>query len=275
MKKSHLGNLPVYTFSHFSGYPEIVHFSTTRGGGKSEGIYQSLNLGFHSGDEESHVQANREVLSNALQIKPEQLVFAVQTHSASIAKINSEALSWTDEIRRENLNETDALITNEPNICITVKTADCIPVLLYDPQHKAAAAIHAGWRGTVGRIVIRTIEAMKQEYGTQPENLIAGIGPGIGPTVYQVGPEVVQIVHEQLGENHGLIQYYSAKDNAPKTPYLNLWKANYIQLLESGIPEENNEVAELCTFSHPEDFYSARRDGAATGRLATGIMIRA
>ncbi|GET27469.1 peptidoglycan editing factor PgeF [Prolixibacter sp. NT017] len=275
MKKSHLGNLPVYTFSHFSGYPEIIHFSTTRNGGKSEGVYQSLNLGFHSGDEEPNVQANREVLSNALQIKPEQLVFAVQTHSASVAKINSEALSWTDEIRRENLNETDALITDKPNICIAVKTADCIPVLLYDPQRKAAAAIHAGWRGTVGRIVSRTIEAMKQEYGTQPEDLIAGIGPGIGPTVYQIGPEIVQIVHEQLEKNHDLIQYLVSKNEHQKTPHLNLWKANYIQLLKSGIPEKNIEVAELCTFTYREDFYSARRDGAATGRLATGIMIRA
>jgi len=274
MKRTQLGNLPVYTFSHFSGYPEIVHFSTTREGGKSEGIYQSLNLGFHSGDKESHVQANRKVLSNALEIKPEQMVFAVQTHSASVAKINSEVLTWNDEIRRGKLNETDALITNEPNICIAIKTADCIPVLLYDPQHKAAATIHAGWRGTVGRIVSKTIDAMKQEYGTLPENLIAGIGPGIGPEVYEVGPEVVQIVHRQLGENHGLVHYYSTKDNAPKTPYLNLWKANRIQLLESGIPAENIEVAELCTFSHPEDFYSARRDGAASGRMATGIMIR-
>lgn len=274
MRKSHLGNLSVYTFSHFSGYPEIVHFSTIRNGGKSEGIYQTLNLGFHSGDEESYVQANRKILSDALDINPEQLVFAVQTHSASVAKINAEALTWTDTIRREQLNETDALITNEPNICIAVKTADCIPVLLYDPQRKAAAAIHAGWRGTVGRIVSKTIEVMTHEYGTQPEDLIAGIGPGIGPNVYQVGPEVVQIVHKQLGENHGFIHYYSLKDNAPKAPYLNLWEANHIQLLESGIPEKNIEVAELCTFSHPADFYSARRDGAASGRLATGIMIR-
>ncbi|GET20820.1 peptidoglycan editing factor PgeF [Prolixibacter denitrificans] len=274
MKKSHLGNLPVYTFSHFSSYPEIVHFSTTRNGGRSEGIYQSLNLGFHSGDKNTHVQANREVLANALDLQPEQLVFAVQTHSADVVRINADVLSWSDEIRREQLNETDALITNESNICIAVKTADCIPVLLYDPQRKAAAAIHAGWRGTVGRIVAKTIEAMQLEYGTQPEDLIAGIGPGIGPRVYQIGPEVVQIVHKQLGENHGFIQYLVSKNEHQKTPHLNLWKANRIQLRESGIRAENIEVAELCTFSHPEDFYSARRDGAATGRLATGIMIR-
>lgn len=274
MRKSQFGSLPVYTFSNFSGYPEIIHFSTVRHGGKSKGIYQSLNLGFHSGDKESHVQVNREILCNALEIKPEQMVFAVQTHSARIAKINGDALTWDNEIRREKLNETDALVTNVPNICVAVKTADCIPVLLYDPKHRAVAAIHAGWRGTVGRIVLKTIDAMKQEYGTQPEHLIAGIGPGIGPSVYQVGPEVVQIVHKQLGENHGLIHYYSLKPSAPKTPYLNLWKANYIQLVEAGITEENIDVAELCTFSHPEDFYSARRDGAATGRMATGIMIR-
>jgi polyphenol oxidase len=209
-----------------------------------------------------------------LDLKPGHLVFAVQTHSSRVTKITSEVLKWDNQIRREKLNETDALITNVPNICIAIKTADCIPVLLYDPQHKAMAAIHAGWRGTVGRIVAKTIDSMKQEYGTLPENLIAGIGPGIGPEVYEVGLEVVEVVHQQLGRNHGLIQYYPQKSDHQKSPYLDLWKANYVQLLESGLPEENIEIAELCTFSHPKEFYSARRDGAATGRMATGIMIK-
>jgi len=274
MRKTQLEQLPVYVFSGFSGYPEIVHFSTTRNGGQSHDRYETLNLGFNSGDEEYNVQANREILSNALDLEPGHLVFAVQTHSSRVTKITSEVLSWNDQTRREKLNETDALITNVPNICIAIKTADCIPVLLYDPQHKAMAAIHAGWRGTVGRIIAKTIDSMKQEYGTLPENLIAGIGPGIGPDVYEVGPEVVEIVHRQLGKNHGLIQYYPQKSDHQQSPHLDLWKANYVQLLETGLPEENIEIAELCTLSHPEEFYSARRDGAATGRMATGIMIR-
>ena len=274
MKKIHIGQVPLYHFSFLFGYPEIIHFSTTRQGGTSKGSYTSLNLGFNSGDEKQSVQANRGIFARMLGIKPEQLVFGVQTHSAKIARITSDVLDWDFQMRRRILAETDALITNEPNICVAVKTADCIPVLLFDPAHKAAAAIHAGWRGTVARIVAQTVDAMKQEYGTQPKDIVAGIGPGIGPEVYQVGPEVVEMVHRQLGENHRLIQYRVSKTDRQETPYLDLWKANHLQLIDAGIPEENIEVARLCTFSHADDFFSARRDGAVTGRMATGIMIK-
>ena len=274
MKKIHIGQIPLYHFSLLFGYPEIIHFSTTRQGGTSEDSYSSLNLGFNSGDEKNNVQANRDILTRTLGINTEQLVFGVQTHSAKVARITSDVLDWDLQTRRKMLAETDALMTNEPNICIAVKTADCIPVLLFDPVHKAAAAIHAGWRGTVGRIVSQTVDAMKQEYGTQPKDIVAGIGPGIGPEVYQVGSEVVEMVHRQLGENHGLIQYRVSKNDHRETPHLNLWKANQLQLLDAGIPEENIEVARLCTFSHANDFFSARRDGTATGRMATGIMIK-
>ena len=273
MKKTQLGQVPVYTFSLFSGYPEIVHFSTTRQGGQSGDAYRSLNLGFHSGDEHTNVQTNRKILIEALGLNPQQLVFGVQTHSTRIARITPEILGWNDEARRMKLGGTDALITNEPNICIAVKTADCIPVLLYDKKNKAAAAIHAGWRGTVGRIVARTIETMHTEFGTQPNDLIAGIGPGIGPDIYQVGPEVVEMVYQNLGNNHGLVQYLPSQNDKRTTPHFNLWKANLLQLIEAGLYRENIEVAELCTFSHPEDFFSARRDGTATGRMASGIMI--
>lgn len=253
-------NIKYLQFKNLSSFENLIHFSTTRIGGVSSEKLKSLNLGYTVNDNQKNVTTNLETLSKSFGIEREQMISPKQTHSKNIGIVKST---------KDIFPDTDALITNVPNVCIFVRTADCVPILLFDPVQKAIATIHSGWKSTIQKISQHTIELMQKEFGTNPKDLIAGIGPSIGPNVYEVGPELIELFYEQVGINH-IIKPIKNSDKG----YLNLWKVNKNILLESGIPEDQIEIAETCTFSNPELFYSARRDGVKTGRLATGIMIK-
>ncbi len=247
-------------FNNLSEFEDIVHFSTTRIGGVSSKRLESLNLGYTVNDNPKNVTQNLDSLAQSIGFERNQMVSPKQTHSKNIGIVNSN---------KDIFPDTDALITNKPGICIFIRTADCVPILLYDPIKKALAAIHSGWKSTVQEISKHTIELMQKEFGTKPEDLIAGIGPSIGPTVYEVGTEVAKIFNKQFGANH----IVNPIKNSDKY-LLNLWEVNKQILIESGIPKEQIEIAEICTYTNSELFYSARRDGVKTGRLATGIMLK-
>lgn len=252
-------NIKYLQFKNLSNFKNLKHFSSTRIGGSSSGILNSLNLGYSVNDNPKNVSNNLDLLVNTLNFTRKQIVSPKQTHGANIGIVKTENDIFPD---------TDALITNVPNLCIFIRTADCVPILLFDPVSKAIAAIHSGWKGTVQKISKHTIELMKREFGTNPMDIIAGIGPSIGPKVYEVGPEVIDQFNESFGMN-----YCSSPIKNSKKGLLDLWKANKKILLNSGIPENQIEIAEICTYSNPELFFSARRDGLKTGRLATGIII--
>jgi purine-nucleoside/S-methyl-5'-thioadenosine phosphorylase / adenosine deaminase len=253
-------NIKLLQFNNLSEYGDLVHFSTTRIGGVSSSKLESLNLGYTVNDNPKNVSQNLESLAKLLDFDKNQMVSPKQTHSKNIGIVNSN---------KDIFPDTDALITNKPGICIFIRTADCVPILLYDPIQNALAAIHSGWKSSLQEISKHTIELMQKEFGTKPENLIAGIGPSIGPDAYEVGPEVIEQFQVKFGED----QIIKPIENSDKG-YLNLWKANKQILLDSGIPENQIEIAEICTYSNSELFYSARRDGVKTGRLATGIMLK-
>lgn len=161
------------------------------------------------------------------------------------------------------LGEGDALITNRPGLTLSVRTADCFPVLLADIHHHAVAAIHAGWRGTAARIVTETLETMHREYGTMPADVFAAIGPGIGACCYKVGPEVARLFQSEAR----LFQTETAG-------YIDLAKANRAQLILAGVPEARIDVLGLCTFCDAGRFYSFRRDGEKAGRMISFIAAR-
>ncbi len=254
----------LFHFGNLAERKELLHFATGRPGGCSDGNYASLNLGFNSGDAREQVLQNRQLLCRELGIGPAQLIFPKQTHTATVKIIDDRFLALNEEQRARFLNETDALITDIKGVCIAVKTADCVPVLLYDPNRQVAASIHAGWRGTVQRIAAIAVRKMVEEFRCKPEELLAGIGPSISPGVYEVGEEVWQ----QFESRH-----YSP-NGKPDKRLLNLWNANRDQLTEAGLRDDRIETLGLCSFSHPDLFFSARRDGAKTGRMASGVMLR-
>ncbi|WP_347839430.1 peptidoglycan editing factor PgeF [uncultured Draconibacterium sp.] len=210
----------------------------------------------------SHNPQNKEKLALALQLQTNQLVFPDQTHSSCVAEINTAPTT--------KIAETDALVSNKPGLCLCVQTADCVPLLLFDPEAMVIAAVHAGWRGTVGRIVEKALESMVANFGASAKNTIVVIGPSVGPAVYEVGSEVVAAAHKNIPQAEKTLH----KNGSGKF-HFNLWEANRQLLLKNGVQEHNIEVLKTCSFSESEKYFSARRDGVETGRMVSGIMLKA
>ena len=164
---------------HYALADNVVAFSSTRHGGVSQGNYASFNINRYCNDVPKNIEENRKALANSLGIDVSRLIVPHQIHSDNSRLIASEYFNLPENIRQQIIEGVDAVMTNEPNVCIGVSTADCIPILLYDTEHHAAAAIHAGWRGTVKRIVLKTIKEMGTIFHTDPQKLKAVIGPGI------------------------------------------------------------------------------------------------
>lgn len=202
----------------------------------------------------------------------EELPYAVlqphQTHTCNVRVVTSPSTI------REDLYDVDALITALPDYAIAVRTADCVPVLLYDPEQRVCAAIHAGWRGTVSRISQETIRVMQSEFGSRPESLLAVIGPSIGPDNFQVGEEVVDAFHAA-----GFPMAHIHSFRGPRVEgsmagghHIDLWAANHWLLEEAGVSFQNIQVAGVCTYANADRFYSARHDGNLKTRRIINVI---
>jgi hypothetical protein len=264
------GGLPLYEFRHLQQQAGLAHFVSSRHGGESDGDFASLNISFSTGDLPERVQANRNRIAQALGLPPGRLVFARQTHGRRIFRVEEDFFGMDEASRAGLLADTDALITQAPQACLCVTAADCVPILLYDPEARAVGAVHAGWRGTAQRIASHTVQAMQEAFGTRPERLLAGIGPSIGGEVYEVGPEVLEAMRQAMGSLQGLARHPRPNGHA----CLDLWEANRQQLLEAGVGKMQIEVAGVCTYTHHRNFFSARRLGGKGGRFAAGISLR-
>ncbi len=264
--KSKAGRLHLHEFENLSAVPGILHFVTTRFGGISQPPYNSLNLGLHTADTSEHVLANRHLLAGETGIAPDKFLYASQVHSGDVKIIDQAAIESGVLLHNPR---TDATITNLAGICLMVMVADCVPLLLYDPVKKVVAVIHAGWRGTVQHITSNTIRKMADHFGSDPADIIAGVGPSIGPCCYEVGEEVRKVVNENFGTTHGYLVYHP---HSPK-PHFDLWYANRKQLADLGIKTENIEISSLCTKCRQDIFFSSRASAGITGRFAAGIFI--
>jgi YfiH family protein len=238
----------------FKPYKSLLAFTTT----KQVLVGKAVRF---TGDSEDIFQENRSQLAQILGIEIQQLVFPRQTHTNCAVSLS--------ELPKKELTETDALITNRPNICLCVQTADCVPILLFDPKEKVIAAIHAGWRGTVKKITTETVEKMIKNYGSKPENIRALIGPSIGPEIYEVGDEVVKEAQKHIPNVEKTLY-----QNNSKKFHFNLWEANRQLLLECGFQTRNIQISEECSFTLGEKYFSARREGVQTGRMVSGIMLK-
>ncbi len=198
---------------------------------------------------------------------PYPVVTGHQVHDDRVAVVDRPDLT------RDELQGYDGLVTNLPGVAIGVRTADCIPVLLFDGVHGAVAAVHAGWKGTVKRIVQKAVYAMHQQYGTESADLRAVIGPGIGPESFQVGVEVVEFFKQQ---DFPIEDIWSFKDrNLPGMAgghHIDLFKANRWLLEQAGVPGESIHTAGIDTYTDPT-LFSARREGVETGRIISSIKL--
>jgi YfiH family protein len=257
MKNIHIQGLDLWQFEKFANESLLKHFITDRNSALVNN--KEFTLSFSSSPDKEEIRSNRRLLSTALGIEDNRLYFPSQVHETRIVQVTSRT-------SKETLMETDALITNEKGICIAVMSADCVPILLYDTKNKATGAIHSGWKGTVARILEKTLTTMNKTFGTSGKDLIAGIGPSVCQESYEVGEEVVQKVNRAFGNGNGLM--IAQPNNKAK---LDLWKANKLQLLEFGVPETQIEISELCTVKNNHQFFSARKGDS--GRFAAGIML--
>lgn len=244
---------------------DTAHCFSTRFGGVSEGMLASLNLGTHRGDRPKNVLENYRILGQAVGFTPKQTVFTQQRHTDIVERVGRADCGRG--LIRPVENVCDGLITDEPNVALTVFSADCTPILLYDPVRRAIGAVHSGWRGTAQGIVLRAVESMQREFGCRPENIRAAVGPCIGECCFETDAEVPEAMLAALGS-----EAESTVRPVGQKYYVNLKAVNVLWLHRCGVTQI--DVSEECTACRPDRFWSHRRVGGNRGTLAAIIMLR-
>ncbi|MDQ3248361.1 MAG: peptidoglycan editing factor PgeF [Chloroflexota bacterium] len=251
---THPNGVITYTFDSLAQLPLHVHVST-RHGGVSPAPWNTLNFSVQRGDTPERVLQNRTRLADALGIAVDAQVRCHQVHGTGVAKVDQgDANQWQTGV--------DSLVTDTVNLPLALVFADCVPVLLYDPQHHALGVCHAGWRGTLNGAAAATLWAMQAAYDTDPAALLACIGPSIGPQSYAVGQDVVDLAHVKLNNADQLFSYPNGQD---QNPHFDLWQANVNQLCEAGVPLTHIEVSGIDTAQNTHDFFSHRAEKGQCG----------
>ena len=227
----------------------VPHCFTTRFGGVSEGYLSSLNIGLHRGDDPKNVEENFRILADALGIIPEDFVLTKQIHSDIVWKVGRADRG--KHMVEGASPECDALITNEPGVALVIFTADCTPIVFYDPVTGAVGAAHAGWKGTALGIAAKTVEAMVREYGCEASNIRAAIGPNISVCCFETDRDVPDAMVAALGEEaKDFIHPHGNKY------YVNLKEINALWLRRAGV--EHIEISDACTACQCDRFWSHR-----------------
>ncbi len=242
-----VGNLFIGRFAELFS-ENISHGFSTRKGGVSNPPYDTLNLGINTDDQYCNVIENRKRFFKTIGISERKAAIPQQVHDNRVQVITKPGF-YTD---------TDGLITQVPGVVLTIQTADCVPVFLYEPVKRVIGLVHAGWRGTYKNIVFETVNSMIRNFSVTAENINIFFGPSIGPCCYQVGDNVIQ---------HFSLKYIHNN-------HLNLWLCLYDQLTETGCIPENIHMSRLCTVCYPEWFFSHRRYNARTGRMLAFIYLK-
>ena len=244
-------SLPVYRFANLSSVGGVVHAITTREGGVSSDRCESLNVSYSVGDATENVDENLRRAAEAVGARREDLFAAYQVHGRAVTVVDAETSPRP---------RCDVLVTNSPAKALMLRFADCTPVLVADTRRKAVAVVHAGWRGSAVRAASAAVSALSEAFGSRPADLVAGIGPAIGPCCYTVGSDVVSA----FSDRPGLI----------RDGKLDLWESNRLALVEAGVPAEHIEAAGICTQCHADEYFSHRANGGQpAGRFAALIRL--
>ena len=247
----------------------VKHAFSTRMGGVSKEPYSTMNFSFTRGDDPEDVKENYRRMAKALGVDVDRMVLTWQTHTTNV-RVVSEQDFGKGVVRDRDYRDVDGLITNIPGVTLVTFFADCVPLYFLDKKNQAIGLSHSGWRGTVNRMGAVTLEAMKKEFGTMPEDVIACVGPSNCQDCYEVGPEVIEQFQAAFDKKHHEKLFY-AKPNGKYQ--LNLWEANRIILKEAGVPEENISVTDICTHCNPELLFSHRRAAEKRGNLCAFLSL--
>lgn len=259
--------MPEPQLTYYKIADRVTAFSSTRHGGVGQGNYGAFNVNRYCGDAPETIEKNRSSLCKLLGISKDHLIMPHQVHGTGVTQIGRTFFLLSEEIRQTALEGIDALMTNLPGVCIGVSTADCIPIIIYDPEHHAAGVVHSGWRGTVANIVEAAMASMKSAYHSRAEVMQAVIGPGISLKNFEVGDEVYD-AFASAGYPMDAIAVREEKW------HIDLPKCCRLQLEAMGVPSANISMTDICTYDHVDDYFSARKLGINSGRILTGIVLR-
>lgn len=251
------------SFHIFAPYKDLTAAVSTRLGGISTGDFKSLNMSFSTGDDKEAVKENRRRYFNALGLSTKELVGCNQVHGVHIEQVTKKDCGRGVEGKEDALPGCDGLVTNELGVALTMNFADCTPLLFFDPVRKAIGLAHGGWRGTAGNIAGLTVEKMKEAFGSEAKDILAAIGPAMGPDRFEVGDDVIQAFTNLFGKTEVPDLYKPTKEGK----YLfNMWEANRRLLLRAGLQKDHIEGADICTHTHTDLFFSYRKEKGKTGR---------
>lgn len=270
MNVNQKNNVTWLTYPAFEKFSGIVHGFSTRLGGVSQGIYESMNLSFTRGDEESAVRENYRRLSAAMGFSMEDIVTSDQTHTTNVRVVTEEDRG-NGITKPRPYTDVDGMITNVPGLVLATFYADCVPLFFIDPVHRAVGLSHSGWRGTVGKIGKVTVEKMTEEFQTDPSEFYTAIGPSICQDCYEVSEDVIDQFREAFEEKYWDVLFYRKPDGKYQ---LNLWEANRRIFLDAGIKEERISMPGICTCCNPLFLYSHRASHGKRGNLGAFITVR-
>lgn len=245
-----------------------AHGFSTRLGGASEGMWESLNLGVSRGDDPDHVRENCRRFLKAIGARGERIAMTNQVHGGAVRCITTADVK-ADPYDKPGY-EADGLMTDLPGVTLMIYTADCIPILFYDPARRVIAAVHAGWRGTAAGIASQAVERMRDVYGCRPGDILAAVGPGIGPDCFETHEDVPNAMTAALST--AVLQHIKIKENGKFS--VDLKGINAMRLEQAGLEADHIAVSSLCTSCHPELFWSHRRLGTSRGSMAAAIQLR-
>ena len=261
-----------FTFEALDGFSDrLVNAFSTRLGGFSKGIYESMNLGLNHADERENVRRNYAAFAKAIGVSADDFVISDQQHTTNL-RIATKADCGKGVTRERDYEAIDGFLCSEPGVALCLLYADCVPVYLYDPKNEAIALLHSGWKGTLGQISEKAIRRMEQEYGTAADDVIAVIGPSICRDCYEVSADLYERFGEEYREAELAEIFAPGKDDVHYQ--LDLWKSIEITLLRAGTNPKHIHVTDVCTCHNPELLFSHRYTNGRRGNLAAVLMLR-
>lgn len=262
-------NVPYISIDKLEESGLVLNGFSTRAGGVSTGHLSSMNLGYKRNDDSANVTENHKRMADAIGFDYKRIVTSDQTHTTNV-RVVKEADCGKGIITERDYADIDGMVTNVSNIPLATYFADCVPLYFLDTNNKAIGLSHSGWRGTVGKIGINTIKAMTQNYGTDPKNVIACVGPSICQDCYEVSSDVADEFKNAFPKVYNDI----LMDKGNGKYQLDLWKANEYVFLEAGVPMENIVVCNICTCHNKDVLFSHRGHNGMRGNLAAFLMLK-
>lgn len=262
--------VPYLSFPMFRDTGLVTDGFSTRLGGVSEGCFSSLNLSFDRGDDRAAVEENFRRMGEALGVRCEDMVLSQQTHTTNIRIVTDEDRG-KGITRERDYTDIDGLVTNVPGICLVTTYADCVPLYFLDPVKKVIALSHSGWRGTVGKIGKKTVELMHDNFGSDPADILAAVGPSVCQDCYEVSADVTDRFKEVFDRSAWDELFYEKPDGKYQ---LDLWKANEKIFLEAGIRKDHIAVTNVCTHCNSGILYSHRAMGDKRGNLCAFLALK-